>query len=436
MTQRSNENKQVEFFYEYLTNEEDARVCKDIPDNACNEVPTNFFIILLSQCLTKLGDALASTKIVLPWVMSQSGVPAFFTGLLVPIRESGALLPQLILGGVIRQYALRKWFFVLGCVMQGLCVLGMAWVAFSFQGMKAGVLIVAVLIVFSLARGICSISSKDVLGKTIPKTRRGRLSGLAASISGLISLGVACALWFDLFSGEDQLYILLLCAALLWLIAAIVFAQVSEFEGATDGGANGVQEAFKSLSLLKEDKPFRRFVIVRALMMSSGLTAPFLIVMAQSSTEPQSLVNLSLFIGVSGLASLLSGHIWGRFADQSSRQVMLFSAISTAILCAFAAGLVLLLDQVPLWSVVVLYFCLSIIHQGVRLGRKTYIVDLAGGNKRTDYVAVSNTLIGALLLIGGLLSAIVAQWSLFWVLILFAMASLLGWLYGRTLPEA
>ncbi len=48
--------------YERLTDEEDARICKDIPDEACAEVPGNFLLILLSQFLTKLGDAIASPR--------------------------------------------------------------------------------------------------------------------------------------------------------------------------------------------------------------------------------------------------------------------------------------------------------------------------------------------------------------------------------------
>ena len=41
------------------------------------------------------------------------------------------------------------------------------------------------------------------------------------------------------------------------------------------------------------------------------------------------------------------------------------------------------------------------LHDGVRLGRKTHVIDLAGGNRRTDYGAVSNTVIGVVLLITG-----------------------------------
>ena len=436
MDQSEKQRQKVERLYEYLADEEDARVCKDISDKACREVPGNFFAILLSQCLTKLGDALASSKIVLPWVMSQSGVPAFFTGLLVPIRESGSLLPQLILGSVIRSYVLRKWFYVIGSLLQSLCILGMAWVAYTFRGFEAGIYIISILVLFSLARGMCSVSSKDVLGKTIPKTRRGRLSGYAASISGFITLGVAIVLWLDMSGGDNQLYILLIIAAALWFIEAIVFARISEYPGATEGGGNALVEAFQRLSLLKEDKPFRRFVVVRSLMMSSGLAAPFLIVMAQSENGSQAIINLSLFIGVSGLASLISGNIWGQLSDSSSRQVMLITSFTTASILSIAAVLEFFYESVPIWTIVSLYFLLAVSHQGVRLGRKIYIVDLAGGNKRTDYVAVSNTLIGVLLLIFGLLSAVVAQWSLFFVFLLFSCASALALIYGRSLPEA
>ena len=53
-----------------------------------------------------------------------------------------------------------------------------------------------------------------------------------------------------------------------------------------------------------------------------------------------------------------------------------------------------------------MYFLLSVAHQGARVGRKTYVVDIAEGNQRTDYVAVSNTAIGFVLLFTGMLGAL------------------------------
>ena len=111
-------NEKIDRLYEYLADEEDARVCRDISDHACKVVPGNFFIIFVTQFLTKLADALASAKVVLPWLLTSTGTPAFFSGLLVPIRESGSLLPQLFIGGFIRRHGIRKWYFVTGSVLQ------------------------------------------------------------------------------------------------------------------------------------------------------------------------------------------------------------------------------------------------------------------------------------------------------------------------------
>ena len=53
----------------------------------------------------------------------------------------------------------------------------------------AGWLIVVLLVLFSLAGGLCSVAAKDVIGKSVPKTRRGRLNGLSATLAGLLLTG-------------------------------------------------------------------------------------------------------------------------------------------------------------------------------------------------------------------------------------------------------
>lgn len=421
--------------YEFLANEEDARACKDISDDACREVPGNFLLILSSQFLTKVADALSSSRIVLPWLLSSIGAPTFFSGLLVPVRESGSLLPQLVIGGFVRRQPLRKWFFVAGSVMQGLCVGGMAWIALEVRGTTAAFGILILLVLFSLARGLCSVASKDVLGKTIPKRRRGTLSGYGASLAGLVTIGAGLMLGVGINRESGMLYLLLLAALGCWLLAALAYANIKEYQGATEGGGNALREAISSLGILRTDVNFRRFVLTRCLLMSSGLSAPYFVILANQSGDDGSLSSLGLFLGVSGLASLISGYLWGRFADSSSRAVMLVTALCTAGLCSVAAWLSASAMQTATPLLVFLFFLLSVVHQGVRLGRKTYIVDLAGGNKRTEYVTVSNTLIGVMLLLIGLASAITATLSLTAVLVFFAASSLAALVVGIGLPE-
>jgi hypothetical protein len=104
--------------YGLLTNEEDARLCEDIDEQACRATPRSFALLLGSYFFTRLGDAIASPKTTLTWVCNVLGTPAFVIGFLVPIRESGSMLPQLFIGGYIRQLARRKWVWVAGSVAQ------------------------------------------------------------------------------------------------------------------------------------------------------------------------------------------------------------------------------------------------------------------------------------------------------------------------------
>ena len=407
---------------EVFNDEEDARVCKDISEDACKVVRGNFTLILCSQFFSKLADALASAKVVLPWLMTSIGAPVFLSGLLVPIRESGSLIPQLFIGGVIRRFAQRKTFYVLGACIQALSIAGMAWVVLNLRDLTGGLAIIALLSVFSLARGLCSIASKDVLGKTIAKQKRGSLSGYAATAAGAIGMVVGFVLLFDL-NMQENLPWLLVGAAACWFISAALYQLVREFDGETEGSDNGFLHALKSLNIVKDDKEFRQFVITRCLLMSSGLSAPYFIILAQSNQQDNHYTNLGLFIVFSGLASFVSASVWGKLADNASRCVIVITALLVTLLC-LSGGVI---DALGLsnnsWLVMSLFFLLSVTHQGVRLGRKTYLVNMANGNQRTRYVAVSNTIIGFLLLLLGLLSALLAQFSLTAVFAIFALSS-------------
>jgi len=71
----------------------------------------------------------------------------------------------------------------------------------------------------------------------------------------------------------------------------------------------------------------------------------------------------------------------------------------------------------------------------VGAGRKTYLVDMASGNRRTDYVAVSNTVIGVILLVGGGVIAALSFLSPEMLILVLAGTSLAGALCGLSLPE-
>jgi hypothetical protein len=124
-------------------------------------------------------------------------------------------------------------------------------------------------------------------------------------------------------------------------------------------------------------------------------------------------------------------------ADVSSRGVMVVAALITSGLGFLAVGVEV--GAPPLaasfWFYPVVFFVLMVAHSGVRLGRKTYVVDLAAGNRRTDYVAVSNTVIGIVLLILGGMGAMAQVFSVTIVILALSTLGLAGAAMSWSLPE-
>jgi hypothetical protein len=423
--------------YRLLVDDEEEHGYGDLPDEVVEEVPGNALKQVLALTLQKVGDLVVDARTVLSWLLAAVGAPAGFVGLLVPIRESGSMLPQAALVPWVRRLAVRKWVWVGGGVLQAVAVLAMALLTATSEGVAAGVGILLALAVFAVARSLSSIASKDVLGRTIPKGSRGQVNGLATVGAGVAAVTVGLAM--RALGAEDTAPAtfawLLVGASLAWVAAVAVFATVVEAPGEHDRrAASGASR--RVLTLLRDDAPFRRFVLARTLLLVSALTPPFVVALATQRGAGTGLDGLAPFVLSSGIASLVGGRVWGRLADRSSRRVMMLA-------CGSASGVVLVflgLLQVDglgqqEWLYPATYLLLALAHTGSRIGRKTYVVDLAEGNQRTDYVAVSNTAMGVLLLVTGALSAAVAAVGVEAALVLLAGLGLAGVAVSRSLPE-
>jgi hypothetical protein len=112
------------------------------------------------------------------------------------------------------------------------------------------------------------------------------------------------------------------------------------------------------------------------------------------------------------------------------------AAISVAVM-AVALGLHWLLPEaigrVPVASL--LLFVAAVAHQGARVGRKTYLVDMASSENRAQYTAVSNTVIGLFLFSGAGLGVIDAVYGTASVLLFLALAGMLAVWRSLSLPS-
>jgi hypothetical protein len=425
-----------ERFHDILIDDEGAEL-DALPAEVALAVPRNSTRTVVSHTLQNVGDHIVDAKTVLAWLLAATGAPAAFVGLLVPIRDAGSMVPQIALAPSVRRLAVRKWVWVGGALAQAVAVVAMAVVTATLTGTAAGLGILATLAVFALARAASSFASKDVLGRTLPKGVRGQISGLAAVGSGIAAITVG--LGMRLLGGDDTdpatFAWLLVGAAGAWVLAAAVYAGLHEAPGEHDRDGEGAGALRGAVALLRTDAPFRRFVLARSLLLVSALSPPFVVALA-TQQGGAGIQGLAAFVISSGVAALVAGRFWGRTSDRSSRTTMQRAAgLSSLIIVAFVAATRVdaLADLTLLYPTT--YLLLAIAHTGSRIGRKTYVVDLAEGNKRTDYIAVSNTAMGLILLAAGALTAALAAWGEEVALLALAALGILGVVVAATLPE-
>lgn len=358
-----------------------------------------------SNGLQNIGDQVVAPKTVLPWLFNAAGVPAAFTSFLVPIRESGSMLPQAFLSPWVTSQSSRKRVWLIGSWGQALASAGIALSALLLEGSALGIAVIVLLAVHAVFRSICSIAGKDVQGRTISKGHRGDITGRATALAGGFTLAIGLALSFipnEL--PQWSLAALLAGGASMWALASLVFMRVDEPTPDTDtSNGQGFHDMWK---LVTSDRDLQRFLIVRSLMLVTALSTPFIVVLG--SREGADLTGLGAFIVASGGASLLGGRVSGRLSDKSSKRTMAWAAgFASTVLILLVASAQLVDDTINAWVMPLGFFLVNLAHTAVRVSRKTYLVDMADGDRRTMITGAANTVMGIVLLVVGAISSAV-----------------------------
>jgi MFS family permease len=390
-----------EKFYDYLIEEDEPRACKAIPEEACTNVPRNFTLNIANGTLTKLAEKIISPNLTLAWIMDFFGASSAMIGALVPIKDAGSLLPQLAVSGKIRSFSIRKNFWAISALVQGLCWLAATGHIFFSDEHTFPIAMLVLLAVFSVASGVASVAYKDVIGKTIPKNTRGQMLSYRSTFGGILSLIAGVILVFFIREEADKsIYgFMFLFAASLWFIASILFFMIKEEKGATNGGRNPLQEVKAGIQLIIEEANFRNFLFTRAFLMAVPLLQPFYVLMAKDIGDTDWSF-LGYLIIINGLANVLSSPFWGKIADQSSTRLMRISSFISIVGGIFALLFYFVSDwNLGFFAFLPVFFINGIAYSGARLSRKTYLVDYAPEDERPTYVSVANTFIGLFTLV-------------------------------------
>jgi hypothetical protein len=351
-------------------------------------------LISIATC-GKLADLLISAKTTLPWLLASLGAPIWIVSMLVPIRESGSLIPQWPLKQKVSHIENRLVIWRWGIVIQACSICLMLASAIFTKALIAGLLILFCLLLLSLGRSLSSLSMKDIQGINVEKGQRGKLVGMASTMSGLLSLITAGLL---ILSPQDMS--IKAIQLLITFSAFIMFVSLFLSIGLTANLSDNKKDSNDGKSLWKtinQQADLRQLIISRCLLLHAALIAPFFV---SASAINNDFFQLPYFIIASALASFLSSYLWGKMADKSAIHTMLYATL----VCISASVAFYFVTSVDKWWVdVFLFFVLNLGYAGIRIGRKTYMLDIAQGSQRTLYVAAANSMVGyVLLMLGGL----------------------------------
>lgn len=377
-----------------------------------------------SNGLQNIGDQVVAPKTVLPWLFTAAGVPHVFTSMLVPVRESGSMLPQAFLSPWVMTHRARKRVWLIGSWGQAIAAAGIAIAALLLDGSVLGLTVVVLLAAQAVFRAICSIAGKDVQGRTIAKGHRGEITGRATELAGAFTLAIGLILTFlpnDL--PRWAISALLAIGASTWAFASLVFRGIDEPEAEPEKSAkNGFRQTFE---LVKGDRDLQKFLLVRSLMLVTALSTPFIVVLA--TQEGADLTGLGAFVIASGGASLLGGRISGVWSDRSSKSTMAWAAgVASTVLVLLVVSARVCSDGVNAWVMPLGFFLVNLAHTAVRVSRKTYLVDMAEGDNRTIVTGASNTVMGIVLLVVGAISSAISVLGPQATLIFLAVVGYLG----------
>lgn len=384
-----------------------------------------FFQLIAIATFTKLADLLISAKTTLPWLLTSLGAPIWIISLLVPIRESGSLIPQWTIKQYTQNVQNRVILWRWGIVIQTTAIGGILIAAICTEKLIAGLLILCALLILSLGRSATSLSMKDIQGVNIKKGKRGKLVGIASSISGLLSLLTAVLMILAPEQQSTATVAILIALSIALMLVSLVFSRnLSAQLSHDDEKSNDQHGLWKTLY---QQGDLRNLIISRCLLLHGALIAPFFVSGAASNNDH---FQLPYFIIASALASFLSSYLWGKLADKNAVKTLF---IATLVCVMASVGFVIFTDANNWQLNIALFFLLSLGYAGIRTGRKTYMLDIAQGHKRTSYVASANTVVGYVLLALGGIYASLQLWISDYVILIMTGALVIGLFHTLTM---
>ena len=366
-----------------------------------------------------VGMSFIGTTTVMPTFVRHFTDSSTVIGLINVIQTGGFLIPQLIVSNMIAHRERKKPVMIgVGFVYRFLPWLFALFLLLNRDA--AGALILAVFylgyLVFNVCDAIATVPWFDIMGKSVPPGRRGRMLGSAQVIGGLFAIGGG-QLVTRILSPAGPPFPLnyALCFAiagvgvvLSWIMAMFVHEVVQPVAETR----MAFRDYLPALTrVLRDDKQFLRLTLARLIGGMANMALPFYIIFGTDRLKfaPET---IGLFVSAQVTGGLLAGTVLGFLNERSGSRAAIIASLTIQMLAPLLALLVFFggasFGPYALWLYALVFVAVGVGQSSGILGFINFVLELAPPQERVTYVGLTNTLSG-LLLFAPLIGAAVIQ---------------------------
>jgi len=353
--------------------------------------------------------AFANYTSVIPSFINQLTDFAPLVGLVSTIANGAWLLPQLIAANYVANKERKKPFVIVAALVGRPMYLLVALAIFLTGDMYPWLILTLFFLaqtILTVTDGLSMVAWFDILSKSIPPIRRGRLYITGQVLGGLLAIAAGFVVRQILGPqgpGFPHNYGLLfvLCVASLFL-SLLSFSSLKEPPQEVQKERQPWRAYMPRLvTLLRQDQQLRLISVVRLLAGLGTLALPFYVVYAtdilQISDE-----NIGLFVSAQVLGGIVASFAMGYLNERSGPKIVTHMTValglSTPLLALFIHY------YTPQGALVTSVYALVFVliganWSGYMQGFMNFVLEMAPSDERPAYVGLYNTLGGTLLLV-------------------------------------
>jgi MFS family permease len=398
----------------------------------------NFTLGVLNGTFFMAALAFVAGSTVLPVFISKLTDSNIIVGIISHVEWFGWLFPQIFAASIlVHRKRVLSFYNGLSAIRLILFAVTIALI-FYFADNPTAILISFAIgfTIFSLFSGLAGLAFMEVVGKTIPNTKRGSFFGLRFFSGGLLA-ALAGLLIKRIMTGYEFPYDFGIICSLAWALmfmGLIMFALQKEPEKIDlpkkESPNNQIKNAF---NFFKNDSNYRQLIFSKIWANSYYMSTPFFVILAIKELQaPDWMAGIYLTSQMTGF--LISNLLWARVSDKMSNKLVILLSSAFRLIPPIFAVSAFFINFDP-YLFVIVFFLIGATEAGIDIGFMNYLLEISPESGRPLYVGFFNTVIAPTVLVSGLGGWIIQIFSLKFLFSLVMFTSIIALLNSLKLRE-